>query len=53
MTLKSAIKRLEVEYDRAKLLHKTGTVHNPMAYALYQVWKMADSAKKDGANNDR
>lgn len=53
MTLQSAIKRLELEYKKAKDLHKMGFVHNPLAYALYKVWKMADSAKKDGANNER
>ena len=44
MDLKTAIKLLEKEYERAKKLE---FVHNPCAYALYQVWKIAD--KKGGA----
>jgi hypothetical protein len=39
MTLEKAIKMLEVEYERAK---KMDYVRNPIAYALHQVWKMAD-----------
>lgn len=39
MSLEKAIKLLEKEYERAK---KMEFVHNPLAYALYQVWKMAD-----------
>ena len=39
MRLKTAIKRLEQEYERAKGLP---FVRNPIAYALYQVWKEAD-----------
>ena len=39
MALKTAIRLLEKEYERAKALE---WVHNPTAYALYQVWKMAD-----------
>ena len=47
MDLQTAIKLLEKEYERAKKLE---FVHNPCAYALYQVWKIAD--KKGGAKND-
>lgn len=43
MRLHTAIKLLEAEYEKAKKLE---WVHNPLAYALYQVWKMAD--KKGG-----
>lgn len=39
MRLETAIKFLKAEYEKAKLLK---FVHNPLAYALYQVWKMAD-----------
>lgn len=39
MTLEEAIKLLESEYERAKRLD---FVINPIAYALYQVWKKAD-----------
>lgn len=39
MTLKKAIKLLEVHYEVAKKLE---WVHNPVAYALYQTWKMVD-----------
>ena len=39
MMLKTAIRLLEQEYERAKELD---FVHDPTAYALYQVWKMAE-----------
>ncbi|MBR2927533.1 MAG: hypothetical protein IKC24_00040 [Oscillospiraceae bacterium] len=39
MTLETAIERLEQEYERARGL---SFVRNPLAYALYQVWKEAD-----------
>lgn len=39
MTIKRAIRLLEQEYESAKGLD---WVHNPTAYALYQVWKMAN-----------
>lgn len=39
MTLNKAKKLLEQEYENAKKLE---FVKNPMAYALYQVWKKAD-----------
>jgi len=39
MTLKRAIKLLEEEYEKAKKLE---WVHNPLAYALYKVWREAD-----------
>lgn len=40
MTLQTAIKLLEKEYERAKTLK---FVRKPLAYALFKVWKMADS----------
>lgn len=39
MTIDKAIERLKAEYERAKNLEY---VRNPLAYALYQVWKIAD-----------
>ena len=43
MTLEEAIKLLEAEYERAK---KLKYIKKPLAYALYQVWKMADRQKR-------
>jgi hypothetical protein len=40
--LKTAVKQLICEYERAKRLE---WVQNPLAYALYQVWKVADERK--------
>lgn len=42
MTLEKAIERLKTEYERAKSL---SYVINPLAYALYQVWKEADKKR--------
>ena len=42
LTLEDVIQRLEIEYEKAKRLD---FVVNPLAYALYQVWKMADGKK--------
>lgn len=39
MTLEIAIEMLKTEYEKAK---KQGYIYNPIAYALYQVWKKAD-----------
>ena len=39
VTVEKAIKLLKEEYEKAKKLE---WVHNPLAYALYKVWKMAD-----------
>lgn len=44
MTLKKAVKLLEAEYERAKKLEY---VQKPLAWALYQVWKEADSIKEE------
>ena len=44
MTLDKAIKLLEKEYERAQRL---SYVHNPLAYALYQVWKVADRERTE------
>lgn len=40
MTLEKAKQLLDKEYERAKRLEY---VKNPLAYALYQVWKKADN----------
>lgn len=42
MNLQKAIKLLEQEYERAQ---KMCWVHNPLAWALYRVWKLADGQK--------
>ena len=44
MTLEKAIKMLEEEYEKAKKLE---WVHNPLAYALYKVWKRADAGRRN------
>lgn len=47
MTLEGAIKSLKIEYEFAKIRKY---IKNPLAYALYQVWKRADKRveKKGG-----
>lgn len=49
MTLEQAIEMLKTEYERAI---KLDFVINPIAYALYQVWKKADR-KRGRPKNDR
>ena len=44
MDIETAIKKLRDEYEKARNLE---FVKNPTAYALYQVWKLAD---KDRSN---
>lgn len=44
MKLETAIKLLEQEYDRACKLEY---VRNPLAFALYRVWKEADRVKPE------
>ena len=39
MTIERAIKLLIIEHERAKTLD---FVKNPVAWALYKVWKIAD-----------
>ena len=39
MTLAKAVNLVITEYEKAQ---KMEHIYNPMAYALYQVWKMAD-----------
>ena len=45
MTLEKAKALLDQEYERAKKLEY---VRNPLAFALYSVWKKADKEKKNG-----
>lgn len=40
LTLQKAIKQLEAEYEKAR---KLDFVRNPLAYALYKVWKVANA----------
>lgn len=43
MTVEDAIEILRTEYEKAK---KQKWIINPLAYALYQVWKKADKQKR-------
>lgn len=43
MTVEKALKMVAVEYENAKKLEH---IRNPIAYALYKVWKMADKEKQ-------
>lgn len=43
MTLEKAIERLKAEYEMAEKLEH---IRNPLAYALYKVWKIADTQKR-------
>ena len=42
MQIEAAIKLLQEEYERAKTLE---FVRDPVAWALYQVWKKADERR--------
>lgn len=44
MTIEQSIELLKTEYERAKRLDY---IRNPLAYALYQVWKVADRKGDD------
>ena len=44
MTLDKAIELLKIEYEKSKALK---WVRKPIAYSLYQVWKIADKKKDD------
>ena len=45
MTIEKAIRLLCREYEMAKNLEM---VKNPVAYALYKVWKQADGERRGG-----
>ena len=48
MTLEQAKNLLEKEYERAKGLE---WIENPLAYALYHVWRTADAERsKNGTS---
>lgn len=44
MTLQKAIKMIEERYKKAK---KNEWINNPLAYALHDVWKEAESDGKE------
>lgn len=46
--IEKAIRLLESEYERALKLEY---IRNPLAYALYQVWKKVDGEKKNDEVN--
>lgn len=41
LTIEKVIELLQAEYEKAK---KIECVYNPLAWALYKVWKIVDSA---------
>lgn len=43
MDIETAIKKLREEYAKAQGLEY---IRNPLAYALYQVWKLADKDRR-------
>ena len=43
MTLDRALRLVETEYERAKKLE---WIRNPLAYALYKVWRMVDGQSR-------
>lgn len=45
MTIEDAIEMLKAEYEKAK---QQTWIINPLAYALYQVWKKADRKREVG-----
>lgn len=45
MKIETAIKKLQEEYERASKLE---FVRDPVAYALYQVWKQANRRADNG-----
>lgn len=49
MRIETAEKKLREEYERAKKLEY---VRNPVAWALYQVWKKADAEPNGGADHE-
>ena len=49
MTLEEAKELLDKEYEKANGLNY---VINPLAYALYQVWKKADKERRKNGIHD-
>lgn len=51
MTLEAALKMVSVKYENAK---KLDHIRNPLAYALYAVWRLADKGGNvNGSKNSR
>jgi len=48
MSFDEAVEQLRIEYEKAK---NNKHIKNPIAYALYHAWRVADS-KKECVNND-
>lgn len=48
MTLERAIELLRFEYSKAK---QQEWIKNPLAYAIYQVWKTADKKTRRNKND--
>lgn len=44
MTIEKALRRIAQIYDKAQ---KMPYIRNPLAYALYQVWKAADRCQAE------
>ncbi len=49
MTIEKAIKLVAIEYATA---NKLEYIRDPVAYALYKVWKQADSKKRKDKKNE-
>lgn len=49
MRIETAEKKLREKYERAK---KLKYIRDPVAWALYQVWKKADAEPKEGADHE-
>ncbi len=47
MDIEDAIKLLQVHYD---VIKKIEWIHDPVAFALYEVWKIAD--RKNGKGDE-
>lgn len=45
----SVIKLIDEEYEKAKALPY---IHKPMAYAVYQAWKVIDQSEKERRKNE-
>lgn len=45
MKIDTAIKKLQEEYERAK---KLDFIRDPVAYALYRVWRQAEKTGRAG-----
>lgn len=50
MTIEKALRRIAQIYDKAQ---KMPYIRNPLAYALYQVWKAADRCQAEEKQSQR